>query len=584
MAGYIGKQAVVLSTTAADVNGNADIDGNVTATGDFITDEGKVKAERVEVENDTGPNMYATAYGTGSTTYTWFEGTGDNKLISWGNNGDISFYDDDGSTVKFRWDASNETLGVGSSDTAPSGATTDLYIDSSVPMVELQDSDDSTYSRMYHSAGSFLIDVDRGNTGASSYFQVKIDDSSSKVFKMDSSGNVGIGTDSPSSNYGSTLHVHNTGTGSTIHLTDGTSGSGANDGTDFLHYGADTYITNRESTGVTRFYNGGSERMRIDSSGNVDVYQGNDLTWRYAAGSTIRGSMSVDSADNMTFRTGSGNTERMRIDTSGRVGIGTSSPSETLEVSGKAKATEFVANGVAGVSVNNHYAHMGSTVSGAMAIFGHNINTDSSDANKVLSANTGYHSAMMKMYYNQGITFHTMPTTATAGSTFYDINGTTNEVMRIDNNGRVTMPYQPAFRVNGTNQVTCTSSATFYTWSNWSTTASGAFNQGGHFNTSNGRFVAPVAGVYMFYGSYLRNNNSLVFRGHFTVNGSKLAQHKRSPEAWSGYNDSSTLCAIIKLQANDYVQWGVTCDTSGGQLYNEGSSGNYNYFGGYLIG
>ena len=106
MAGYIGKQAVVLSTTAADVK------GDVTATGDFITDEGKVKAERVEVENDTGPNMYATAYGTGSTTYTWFEGTGDNKLISWGNNGDISFYDDDGSTVGLRWDASTN-LGIG---------------------------------------------------------------------------------------------------------------------------------------------------------------------------------------------------------------------------------------------------------------------------------------------------------------------------------------------------------------------------------------------------------------------------------------------------------------------------------------
>jgi hypothetical protein len=70
---------------------------------------------------------------------------------------------------------------------------------------------------------------------------------------------------------------------------------------------------------------GGSvaERMRIDSSGNVDLYQGKNLTWRYAAGSTIRGSISVDSADNITFSNTSSNTERMRIDTSGNVGIGT---------------------------------------------------------------------------------------------------------------------------------------------------------------------------------------------------------------------------------------------------------------------
>jgi len=62
--------------------------------------------------------------------------------------------------------------------------------------------------------------------------------------------------------------------------------------------------------------------MRIDSSGNVDLYQGNNLTWRYAAGSTIRGSMSIDSADNITFSNGSSNTERMRIDTSGNLLIG----------------------------------------------------------------------------------------------------------------------------------------------------------------------------------------------------------------------------------------------------------------------
>jgi len=66
-----------------------------------------------------------------------------------------------------------------------------------------------------------------------------------------------------------------------------------------------------------------TERMRIDASGNVDLYQGKNLTWRYAAGSTIRGSISVDSADNITFSNTSSNTERMRIDTSGNLLVGT---------------------------------------------------------------------------------------------------------------------------------------------------------------------------------------------------------------------------------------------------------------------
>jgi len=78
--------------------------------------------------------------------------------------------------------AGNVKIGSG---TAPSGSTTDLFLASSIPMIELQDSDDNTYSRVYHSAGRFQIDVDRGNGGSGSYFQVKLDDSASKVLYYD---------------------------------------------------------------------------------------------------------------------------------------------------------------------------------------------------------------------------------------------------------------------------------------------------------------------------------------------------------------------------------------------------------------
>ena len=81
-------------------------------------------------------------------------------------------------------DGGNSSVGINT--TGPSDAS--LEIHDSVPIIKLQDTDDSTFSRMYHSAGNFLIDVDKGNTGSSSYFQVGIDDE--QVMKIGNSGHV----------------------------------------------------------------------------------------------------------------------------------------------------------------------------------------------------------------------------------------------------------------------------------------------------------------------------------------------------------------------------------------------------------
>ena len=164
------------------------------------------------------------------------------------------------------------------------------------------------------------------------------DNATSTAITIDASENVGIGTTSPTT----ALTVSTDGTEQiTINRADASINAGNTVGT-ILFTGDDpsanqigakiqvlaseNWATNAYGSHIT-FSNDSSgtltERMRIDSSGNVDLYQGNNLTWRFAAGSTIRGSMSIDSADNITFSNGSSNTERMRIDSSGRLLLNT---------------------------------------------------------------------------------------------------------------------------------------------------------------------------------------------------------------------------------------------------------------------
>jgi hypothetical protein len=90
--------------------------------------------------------------------------------------------------------------------------------------------------------------------------------------RVDASGNVGIGTSSPSGASGLTLAI-NGGAGQTrFALKNTASGDTASDGFQIalLSDGANVVYQNRES-GYQAWENGGSERARIDSSGNLLV-------------------------------------------------------------------------------------------------------------------------------------------------------------------------------------------------------------------------------------------------------------------------------------------------------------------------
>ena len=89
--------------------------------------------------------------------------------------------------------------------------------------------------------------------------------------KIDSSGNVGIGTSSPAQQSGIGLHIHNGGGQARLKITNNTVGATANDGTDFIaEENTDFHILNHEN-GALKLGTNDAGRMGIASNGNVGI-------------------------------------------------------------------------------------------------------------------------------------------------------------------------------------------------------------------------------------------------------------------------------------------------------------------------
>jgi hypothetical protein len=278
-----GSSAGAITGTTGQFNTSLNVDGTVTADGLTVDGGGSnvtvsfapssTFSTTVDFTNASSA-FQIVSFGSGSASADNFRIRDDGaSRLNIAGNGDISFYEDTGTTAKFFWDASAEALGIGTTSLAAalSPANPGIHIQSSSgPYAVIQTTAD----------GSLLYKVDEGNTGASSIHRFDVD--GDEAMRIDSSGRVGIGTSSPATALsfpiGSSTVVGQT--ASTDHVVGnvGSLGFGITDGGGgasgvFVHNTHDGTFSSQDIRFLTA--KGGvslaTERLRIDSSGNLLV-------------------------------------------------------------------------------------------------------------------------------------------------------------------------------------------------------------------------------------------------------------------------------------------------------------------------
>ena len=159
-------------------------------------------------------------------------------------------------------------------------------------------------------------------------------------------------------------------------------------------------------------------------------------------------------------------------------------------------------------------------------------------------------------------------------------NNTTAQT--IDSTGRILTPARPAVRA----RIAGSSSAHGDTGVLVFETED--FDIGGNYDTSNGRFTAPVAGIYWLAFNFLTATNTS--GGTPSAGDSVNVRLEKNGSAIEGTQAYSMINAnfqiglnsinIIQISASDYIQVNVTS----GFAYSDGNSHTDPTFQGYLLG